>query len=178
MTDFDPSWTLKGLGAKEPFEHGEKLGLFGQFVGDWVGEALTLKEDGSEVSSGQGEVHFNWILDGRAIQDVWMYEDTSTKRMTPAGTTIRFYDAQKDNWQSTWISPLQNITLTFRGHEANGEIILEARNPRGKMEQWIFYNITSSSFSWRGQSSEDEGKTWRVHTRYRFKRQLSEDKAN
>jgi hypothetical protein len=167
------SWRLKGLGANEPFNSQKnKLATFGRFVGDWVGEAFSVKEDGSEVSGGNGEVHFNWILDGRAVQDVWMYEDPSTKRMTPAGTTIRFYDPQNDNWQSTWISPHQNVTLTFRGkEEANGEIVLDTRNPRGKMEQWIFFDINASSFSWRGQVSEDEGKTWRVHTKYRFKRQ-------
>ena len=40
-------------------------------------------------------MHFNWILDGRAIQDVWMNKDASTKRMIPGGTTIRFYDPEK-----------------------------------------------------------------------------------
>jgi hypothetical protein len=176
MKNTDSTWTLKGLGAEEPLSAlKDKLATFGRFVGDWEGEAFRVQADGSEVSGGKGQVHFNWILDGRAVQDIWMYEDASTKRMTPAGTTIRFYDAEKDNWQSTWISPLQNITLMFRGHEANGEIILEARNPRGRMERWIFFDISSSSFSWRGEASDDEGKSWRLHSKYRFKRQTFEN---
>jgi hypothetical protein len=80
-----------------------------------------------------------------------MKEDASTKRMIPGGTTISYYDPEKDNWQSTWISPLQNTTLMFRGREAKGEIVLETRNPRGKLEQWIFFDITGSSFSWRAE---------------------------
>jgi hypothetical protein len=172
MGTANSNWNLKGLGAEEPFnEQKEKLATFGRFVGDWVGEAVFLKEDGSEVPGGNGEVHFKWILEGRAIQDIWMYEDISTKKMIPAGTTIRFYDAQKDNWQSTWISPRQNVTLTFRGREVGDEIILEARNPREQLERWIFFDMTSSSFSWRAELSQDEGRTWRPRSRYHFKRQ-------
>ena len=76
MIDVNHSWTLKGLGAREPFPaHKEKLALVGQFVGDWVGEAIFLKEGGSEVPAGNGEVHFNWIIDGRSVPDVWLVED-------------------------------------------------------------------------------------------------------
>lgn len=166
-------WMLKGLAANGPFsEHKEKLELFGQFVGDWIGEATFLKEDGSEMPGGNGEVHFNWILDGRAIQDVWMYEDYGSRKVITGGTTVRFYDPEKDNWQSTWISPLQNNTQTFTGREGeNGQIVLEARNRRGQKERWIFFEIEKgSSFSWRAEVSEDEGTTWKPYVRYRLRR--------
>jgi hypothetical protein len=178
VAEKNPPWNLKGLGAREPFpDRRDKLMLFGQFVGDWVGEATLLKEDGSEVSGGIGEVHFNWILDGRAVQDVWGPVDPATGKFVPAGTTIRFYDSVKDNWQSTWISPLQNNTLTFTGREEKGEIILETRNPRGQKERWIFFDIAvGSSFSWRSEVSNDEGATWKTKTRYHFNRARSERK--
>jgi hypothetical protein len=98
--------------------------LFGQFVGDWVGEATFFKDDGSEVPGGKGEVHFAWILGGRAIQDVWMIENPKSKEMNPGGTTLRFYDPEGDSWQSTWVSPGQNTTLTFTGREVGEEIVL------------------------------------------------------
>ncbi len=166
-------WNLTGLGADEPFDQQrEKLSLFGQFVGDWEGEATFLKDDGSEVPGGKGEVHFRWILGGRAVQDVWMSEDPVAKRMTPHGTTLRFYDPERDAWQSTWVSPKQNTTLTFVGREAGGEIVLEAVNKRGRLEHWVFYDIKKDSFSWRGEGSDDGGKTWRRYAKYRFRRQL------
>lgn len=168
----DIHWTLKGLGADKPFaEQEEKLALFGQFVGDWVGEATLLKDDGSELSGGKGEVHFRWILEGRAVQDVWMSEDPASKSMIPGGTTLRFYDAERDVWQSTWISPKQNTTMTFLGKKVGEEIILEAMNKRGRLEHWIFYDIEKgSSFRWRGEGSHDGGKTWRQYVRYSFRR--------
>ena len=64
---------IKGLGADGPDPNmREKLMLFGQFVGDWdIVEARYPQPDGTEIKR-KGEIHFGWILDGRAIQDVWM----------------------------------------------------------------------------------------------------------
>jgi hypothetical protein len=172
MDVLDAAWVLRGLGAGKPFgEQEEKLSLFGQFVGDWIGEATFIKEDGSEVPGGKGEVHFRWILEGRAVQDVWMSEDPVSKTMVPGGTTLRFYDSERDVWQSTWISPKQNTTLTFTGREVGGEIVLEAVNKRGRLEHWIFYDIKKgSSFRWRGEGSSDGGRTWKPYARYSFRR--------
>src|SRR2546430_2464185 len=92
-----PLWTIDGLGAEGPFpDFKEKLALFGQFVGDWViEEARYPRPDGLELRS-QGEIHFGWILDGRAVQDVFMTRDPDTGRAVPIGTTVRFYDPKRD----------------------------------------------------------------------------------
>src|SRR5881296_1309751 len=97
-----PLWTIDGLGAEGPFpDFKEKLALFGQFVGDWViEEARYPRPHGLELRS-QGEIHFGWILDGRAVQDVFMTRDPDTGRAVPIGTTVRFYDPKLDAWQST-----------------------------------------------------------------------------
>lgn len=164
-------WELKGLGADGPSgEQKEKLSLFGQFVGDWVGEATFIKDDGTEIPGGRGEVHFRWVLDGRAVQDIWMSEDQGSRKMVPHGTTVRFYDPESDAWQSTWVSPKQNTTLTFKGREVGGEIVLEAVNKRGKLEHWVFYDIKATSFSWRGEGSGDGGKTWKTYAKYFLRR--------
>ena len=168
----DAKWSLPGLGADGAArELAEKLTLFGQFVGDWVGEATFLKEDGTEVPGGKGEVHFRWILGGTAIQDTWMSEDPSSKQMHAGGITVRFYDPEKDCWKSTWISPMQNTVMTFTGKKIDGKIVLEAMNKRGDLEHWIFFDIREgSSFRWRGERSRDGGKTWRQYVRYSFER--------
>ena len=172
MTRSDARWTLVGLGAEGPFKDQEdKLSLFGQFVGDWVGDAVFIKEDGTEIPGGRGAVHFAWILGGRAIQDVWMVEDPKTKEMNAGGTTLRFYDPEADRWQSTWVSPRQNTTMTFTGMEVGGEIVLEAVNKRGRLEHWVFYDVErGKSFRWRGESSSDGGKSWKTYARYRFQK--------
>ncbi|HLN89649.1 MAG TPA: hypothetical protein VK253_06250 [Candidatus Binatia bacterium] len=103
-------WTIKGLGADGPnADLGEKLMLFGQFVGDWkIVEARYWQIDGTEVKM-KGEVHFGWILGGTAIQDVWMGRQEGSQKVVLFGTTIRFYDQKIDAWRSTWLSPSRDL---------------------------------------------------------------------
>jgi hypothetical protein len=51
---------------------------------------------------GQGEFHFGWILEGRAIQDVWMIPRRKDRR-------IRVYDPRIDAWRIFWIDPATNV---------------------------------------------------------------------
>jgi len=46
-----------------------QLELYGQFVGDWDADIVTHTADGV-AHRGQGEIHFGWLLEGRAIH--WM----------------------------------------------------------------------------------------------------------
>ena len=138
----------------------DKMMLFGQFIGDWdIINAQYVEADGSWVKM-KGEVHFGWILEGTAIQDVWMGCREGATKMTMFGTTIRFYDPKIEAWRSTWLSPLKGLVQTFIGHEVNGEIVLEHKNEEGYPEKWIFSQITPQSFRWHAEETHDEGKTW------------------
>ena len=60
------------LHAEKPAaDRAEKLQLYGRFVGDWETRIIAHAPDGAR-HEGSGEIHFGWILEGRAIQDVWM----------------------------------------------------------------------------------------------------------
>jgi hypothetical protein len=153
-------WRIEGLGATGPHrELEEKLALFGQFVGDWdIVEARYPQPDGTEVKR-KGEVHFGWILDGRAVQDVWMTVDDDANRAVH-GTTVRFYDPKIDAWHSIWISPVKGLVQTFIARKVKDEIVLEGKTPDGDPEKWIFSHITPNSFRWRSEETHDHGRTW------------------
>jgi hypothetical protein len=150
-----------GLGAEGPFpEYEKELALFGQFVGDWdITEARYPRPDGTEHRA-RGEIHFGWILDGRAVQDVWMTLDERSHRAVPAGTTIRFYDPKIRAWHSTWIAPSGNVVQNFIARKVKDEIVLEGMTEEGYPERWIFSEITRASFRWRSEETHDHGKTW------------------
>jgi hypothetical protein len=156
-------WTIKGLGAVGPDPNlEEKLMLFGQFVGDWdIVEARYTQADGTEIKL-KGEVHFGWILGGRAIQDVWMGYRENSQRFILFGTTIRFYDSKIDAWRSTWLSPIKGIVQTFIARKINDEIVLEGKTIEGYPEKWIFSQITPQSFRWHSEETHDNGKTWQL----------------
>lgn len=158
-------WLLEGLGAPGPEPSLRKeLMLFGQFVGDWdILESRFLEEDG-RWSYQTGELHWNWILGGRALQDVWMYHYEGSGELVAAGTTLRFYDTKKDIWRSIWITPHYNDVGMFLGRKVGKEIVLELQEEskqEGEGEvKWIFSEITSNSFKWRSEESANAGQTW------------------
>ena len=148
----------------------EKLMLFGQFVGDWdILEDRFFNPDGTEETL-SGELHWGWILDGKAVQDVWMFHDEESGRTMCGGTTIRYFDPQIDAWHSIWISPIQNIVMQFIGRKAGNEIVLEGKRKEDNPVKWIFSDIKPDSFTWREELSKDGGKTWILTERMKIRR--------
>lgn len=154
-------WALKGLASGGPLpELKEQLALFGQFVGDWdILESRNLQNDGT-WSKSRGSLYWRWVLEGRALQDIWTSFDAKTGKEIIWGTTVRFYDPKIGAWRNTWISPRQGVVRTFIGRAAGGEIVLEGTDPEGRPEKWIFSEITPDSFKWRSEASNDGGKTF------------------
>jgi hypothetical protein len=114
-----------------------------------------------ERRSVEGEIHFRWILEGRAVQDVWSMIDEKTGNAIPAGTTVRFYDSNIDAWHSIWISPRQRVVQSFLARRINDEIVLEGKTPDGRCtEKWVFSEIKPNSFKWHSEETHDGGKTW------------------
>jgi len=157
---------IKGLEADRPDPKlKEKLMLFGQFIGDWEIESRWFLPNGL-TPTGKGEIHFGWILNGTAIQDVWSGEIENPPPGFPStgfGTTIRFYDPTIDALRIVWIAPIGSVIQTFVAHAVGEEIILEGRTVDGKLpERWILSEITPQSFHWRAVESHDDGKTWQL----------------
>lgn len=155
------TWNIEGLGANGPNpEYSDKLMLFGQFVGDWKIVAVKSPDPSGVAFKSGGEVHFNWILDGRAVQDVWLTYDDKLGKPIAVGTTIRVFDPEEDVWHSTWISGIRHTVQTFKARQVGGDIVLESRSSKDKPERWIFSDINPNSFTWHSEESYDGGKTW------------------
>jgi hypothetical protein len=85
------------LHAEKPAaDRADKLQLYGRFIGDWETKVIAHAPDGARHEA-SGEIHFGWILEGRAIQDVWMIPRLAERPNAPPfpvggnwfGTTIR-----------------------------------------------------------------------------------------
>jgi hypothetical protein len=176
------SGMIEALQASRPFDAlAEKLRLFGQFVGSWDVEVVNYKPDGS-AQSVDAEWHFGWVLEGRAIQDVWIAprrELRSSAENTPGdyGATLRFYDPKIDAWRSTWVGPVKGNVLPFIARQVDDEIVLEGNHEAGVSRKWIFSKITSESFSWRSIESRDG---WLTHEKVQemFARRRAMEKEN
>src|SRR5262245_59875202 len=94
-----------------------KLALFAWLVGRWDMDVTTFAMDGT-THHGRGEIHAGWILEGRAIQDVWTIPRLADRRpvIEPLpgagnwyGTTLRIYDPSLDAWRILWSDPATNF---------------------------------------------------------------------
>jgi hypothetical protein len=137
--------------------------LFGRFIGSWRIDWSGLDEDGVPARA-NGELHFGWVLGGRAVQDTWImpgrHEPPTAQRLrTFHGTTIRFYDPSIGAWRSTWIEPINARIRRFIGHPVDGDIVLVSDDEEPWL-RWRFTEITARSARWLGELSVDRGGTW------------------
>lgn len=107
-----------------------------------------------------GEWHFGWILQGRAIQDVWTAYRPGAPRGDPSailgyGTTVRAYDAESDTWHVNWMGVLNHNYTLFEARNDGSSIVMDAMDDDGHPFQWVFYDITDNGFRWRAQTSTD-----------------------
>jgi hypothetical protein len=151
-------------------ERAEALKLYGQFVGDWDADIVTYTPDGVR-HQGQGEIHFGWVLQGRAVQDVWMIPRRNERHAdAPAmpvagnwyGTTIRVYDPALDAWRIYWIDPATNAYYQQIGRKRGEDIVQEGTTEKGALSRWSFTEIMPDSFHWKGEASFDKGASWRL----------------
>src|SRR5262245_23552746 len=145
-----------------------KLALYAWLVGSWDMEVTTRTEDGS-AHVGRGEIHAGWVLQGRAIQDVWMIPRLKERKPggTPIpgsgnwyGTTLRIYDPNLDAWRILWNDPATDFFTQQIGRAQGKDIVQEGPDPRGGTMRWIFSEIRSDSFHWKAERAADE-KSWR-----------------
>ena len=142
-----------------------ELQLYGQLVGSWDQEVTWLERDGTSRRLG-GEWHFGWILGGRAIGDVWMVptrpELDAGAPLAGYGVTIRIPERATGDWKISWSGALTGVAMTLVGRREGSEIVQRGAEPDGTPARWIFSDVTSDSFRWRNEVSDDGGVTWRL----------------
>jgi hypothetical protein len=151
-------------------DRAEALNLYGQFIGAWDTDIVAYAPDGVR-HQGQGEIHFGWILEGRAIQDVWMIPRRDDRhpgaKVMPVtgnwyGTTIRVYDPALGAWRIYWIDPATNVYRQQIGRKYGEDIVQEGTTESGALSRWSFTEITPDSFHWKGEASLDKGVSWQL----------------
>ncbi len=158
-----------GLISGEPsLNDTEKLMLYGQFVGDWVANATEFYDDGS-IKQSKWDIRFEWVLEGRAIQDLWISpirESNESETKSGAnryGTTLRIYDPNIDGWHIVWANPPSGTVVHQIGRLVGNEIIQVGNLDNfGNQSRWVYKEITQNSFRWCNEKTFDNGKTWKL----------------
>jgi hypothetical protein len=140
-------------------DRADKMGLYAWLVGRWEMDTAIYDDDGTK-HLGRGEIHCGWVLEGRALQDVWIIPGTFY------GTTLRVFDPGLDAWHILWIDPVMQFYPRQIGRPHGKDIVQEGTNDTGAAIRWSFTEITPNSFHWLGERSTDGRATWRLQAEF------------
>lgn len=155
---------IQALQADAPAsDRADRLRLYAWLIGHWTMDAFIHGNDGI-VREGRGEIHAGWVLEGRAIQDVWILPGIFH------GTTLRVYDPALEAWHILWSDPLKQYYTRQIGRACGKDIVQDGRTEAGTPVRWSFTEITPRSFRWRGEISGDGGLTWRLQSEFLARR--------
>lgn len=150
--------------------------VYGWLVGDW--ELDVLRYWGMDVSARgiKGEVHAERVLEGLAVQDVWIMPRVSDrtgrldKQMNMYGTTLRVWDPIIEAWRITWRNPAGDHHEDQIGRWSGKDIVQLGTRPDGTTTRWSFVEITRDSFHWLGEALQPDGKTWTMEGEFKARR--------
>ncbi len=150
--------------------------VYGWLVGSWELEVLHYKAVDVSAQRIRGEAHFGWVLEGRAIQDVWITprpEDRSPdldKANNMYGTTLRVWDPTIQAWRIHWINPVTGHGEQQVGCRIGSDIVQIGVRLDGTPTRWRFTEITADSFHWIGEALDSDGQTWKLEGEFRARR--------
>ena len=154
--------------------------VFDWLIGDWEADVYDHNPEGSEWV-GKGEWHFTWVLEGRAIQDVWIVPGLPDRGAPTSaahnryGTTLRIYDPKIDAWRVFWFNPVTQDRTEVIARKIGNDIVQQGIDDDGSFVRWSFEDVKPNSFAWRGEFSKDGGETWQLGARF-VARRVSSDK--
>jgi hypothetical protein len=144
-------------------DRADKMGLYGWLIGAWTIEAVMHTPNG-DIHERQGEIGAAWVLQGRAIQDVWILPDFFY------GTTLRVYDPGIDAWHILWNDPLKQFYVRQIGRANGRDIVQLGKSDDGTDWRWSFTDIAADSFRWLAQFSNDGGTSWQLRAELKCRR--------
>jgi uncharacterized protein len=158
------------LGASGPHSSlGDQAKVFDRFIGTWDCDYTFYGSDG-KVRHSSGELLFGWILDGRAIQDIWISYPTDGTTERTLGTSVRFYDTKTKLWRVIFVAPAFDAVINVQGGAEGNRIILNGNDLDGAPIRWSFNDMKADSFVWRGEKSHDNGNAWVLEEEHHMKR--------
>jgi len=156
---------------------GDQAKVFGRLIGTWDAEYTEFSKDG-RTTHFSGEVIDGWVMDGRAIQNLFIIYPSASRKDRFIGTTLRYFDPKSGTWRVTFIDPENDSVARFSGGAVGDDrIVLHSQDADGRETRWSFNDIGPDSFVFRDEVSRDGGKTWWVREEDHMKRRGAAPRA-
>jgi hypothetical protein len=148
--------------------------VIGRLVGTWDVEYTDFAKDG-KATHRTGRFIVGWVLDGRALQDVWIVDPSGTRKEREVYTDLHHFDSKSRTWRTTFVDPEHGPVARFTGGPLGDDrFVLESQDMGHQTTRWSANDIRPDSFVWRDEASSDGGKTWRLQAEYRMQRHTAD----
>jgi hypothetical protein len=150
--------------------------VYGWLCGRWDLEVVRYRGIDVRAQRLTGEVHAARVLEGRAVQDVWIMprresrQADSDRSMNMYGTTLRSWDPVIRAWRIAWTNPVTGHREEQVGRWNGRDILQEGVRADGTKTRWTFTEITPDSFHWRGEALYPSQQTWTLEGEFLAKR--------
>ena len=130
---------------------------YGQLIGEW--DILWVENEGKEKERKvKGEWLFAHILEGMAIQDLFIVPSRTEREINPQpdaeyGATIRIYNPTTNNWDLFY--GCTGSAVRLEAIKENGQII-QTELLQGKL-RWVFSSIEENNFKWERRVFNENG---------------------
>lgn len=128
----------------------EESDLFGFLIGDWELDAVLYDAKG-QTRRRKGELHAVWVLEGRAIQDLFIFPRRADRNGPVPddryATTIRTFDQFRNAWHIAFINPAAPETSAQLLARREGQyIVMEGELAGGTAIRWRIDSITETTY--------------------------------
>jgi hypothetical protein len=171
----DEMHTALAASGRSP-EIPEALDAYGWLVGSWELDVVHYWAMDVSAQGLKAEVQAAWVLEGRAVQDLWIMPRRSDRtaqldrKLNMYGTTLRVWDATIQAWRITWRNPAGDHYEEQIGRRNGQDVVQLGVRPDGTPTRWRFTEITTRSFHWLGESLAPDGRTWKIEGEFRARR--------
>jgi hypothetical protein len=157
----------------------ESADVYGWLCGSW--DLIVLRYRAVDVSTQRltGEIHAARVLEGRAVQDVWIMPRMADRAALPDrtlnmfGTTLRSWDPATHAWRIEWTNPVSGHHELQLGNWNGTDILQTGERPDGTKTRWTFTDITADSFHWRGEALYPNQSEWKLEGEFLARRTTS-----
>lgn len=155
---------VSGASADAP----DGLQQYGQFVGTWRCTPAFIDANGEwQTPPTRPTWVWHWVLNGTAVQDVWMPDPDTAPQAAVMGTNLRVYDPEEDRWDMVWTTETLAGFQRFTARMENDEIVMHGAIPAGQRPahdaRITFHDIQAERFEWKYEASAPgDGENWQT----------------
>ena len=170
--DFHDALAAPGRSPEIP----EAADVFGWFVGDWELDIHRYWSVDVRARGIKGEIHVGWVLEGRAIQDVWIMPPRPDrtgkvdKKLNMYGSTLRAWDPTIQAWRIVWVNPAGDHYEQQVARWSGKDVVQVGARCDGTTTRWTFSEIKGDAFHWTGEALAAAGRSWTLEGDFRARR--------